>query len=566
MQSSITTKLSFIFLALILLVSTVHPQDSGIRQRETNPDYELGDWISYSVARFVTSIAVGHQYVYFGTAHSGITRYDQFQHRWEYPWTTSNGLADNEVLTVAYDFDTGFLWCATHTAISYYQPTAQRWTNFFKDEFGLPRSDEIESIGVTPNNLLFETRGGRLFEANKFGGVILVANNTGGNFISRDKIRWYGKRAKRRREFPHFFMNNGYLFDPRGFVEDFDFRTAEVVASVEDDWGNLWIGTWGLGAGRGDVRSLQLEMLNFGLTNSVINSMTFHDQVLWIGGIKNFQNNRGSITAWDLDRQIWRYFEQRNIGGLRSDRIHSIIPDGDYIWFATGHGLSRYFSKERTWKNYDNFDGLSDNQVFDVAVNDSAIWVATANGIDYIPKKHLAQKDSLQFKQVNPGNLTLVEVYDLEMMENLLWAASNQGIYVYDVSKKHGGYSVDVGGPVDRIINSISRYKNEIWFGSNSGIDVYDIEKKKWLGVPEGRFFPNTVVTRVLASKKAVWAATRQGVKKFNRKAKSWRDFTVEDGLIDNRVNALLLDGDYIWFGTDRGITQFFWNDPSRVD
>ena len=63
-----------------------------------------------------------------------------------------------------------------------------------------------------------------------------------------------------------------------------------------------------------------------------------------------------------------------------------------------------------------------------------------------------------------------------------------------------------------------------------------------------------------------VWAATNRGVLKFNRKSRSWRTFTTEDGLIDNRVNDILLDGDYVWFGTERGITQFYWNDPGRID
>lgn len=560
------TLLSLFFLVCVLLQGRVWPQELAVRQRESNPNYEQGDWISYSVARFVTSIAVGNQYVYFGTLQSGITRYDQFQNRWDFPWTTSNGLADNEIWTVAYDFDTGYLWCASHTAISYYHPTAERWTNFFKDEFGMPKLDEIESIGITPNNILFETRGGRLFESNKFGGVILVANKIGDGFIPTDNIRWFGKRANRRKEFPHFFMSDGYLFDPTGLVEDFQFRTAEIVASVLDDWGNLWIGTWGLGAGKGDVRSLRLEMLDFGLTNVSINSLTFHDEVLWMGGREDLLQNRGGITAWDLDREIWKYFEQRNISALRSDRIHAITVDGDDLWFSTGHGLSRYSTRERIWRTYDNFDGLSDNEVFDTAVDGSTVWVATANGISYISKKHLAKKDSLKFRYLSPGNLTLVRVYDLELMENLLWAGTDQGVYVYDTKKKFGGYSAEIEGPIDFVTNSISRYKNEIWFGTNSGIDVYDINKKKWLGVPEGRFFPNTPINRILASKEAVWAATNRGVMKFNRQSRSWRTFTTEDGLIDNRVHAILLDGDYIWFGTERGITQFFWNDPSRVD
>ncbi|MFQ5751434.1 MAG: hypothetical protein ACE5HI_05505, partial [bacterium] len=145
-----------------------------MRNRESNPNYEQGDWKSYSVARYITSITVGHQYVYFGTRQSGITRYDQFQNRWDFPWTTSNGLADNEIWALAFDFDTGYLWCASHTAISYYHPTARRWTNYFKDEFGLPMVDEVESIRIESNKIFFKTQAGRLYETMKFGSVILV--------------------------------------------------------------------------------------------------------------------------------------------------------------------------------------------------------------------------------------------------------------------------------------------------------------------------------------------------------------------------------------------------------
>ncbi|MFQ5602166.1 MAG: hypothetical protein ACE5HS_02715 [bacterium] len=528
-------------------------QASYHRNAGSNPNYQQGDWISYSVARYITSIAEGDEHIFFGTRHAGITRYNKFQNRWDYPYTTSNGLADNEITAVAFDFSTGFLWCASRTAISYYHPTAERWSNFFKDEFGLPVFDDIELIKITKNAVYFKSVNGRVFETNIYGGVILNARN--GISFARSKND----------NFQHFFMSNGYLFDPSGFVEDFHFRSAEIQVSFKDDWGNLWIGTNGLGAGRGDVHSLRLEMLNFGLLNASVNAMTFHEGVLWLGGNENFGSVTG-ITAWDMNRSTWDYYEQRDVSALLSDKIYSITSDGKFLWFATGYGLSYYSPRERSWKTLNNFDGLSDNLVFDIEVDDSTIWVATANGIDRILKRNLTRKDSLNVEKINPGNLTIVEVYELERIANLLWAATSQGIYVYDTKKKEGGFNAEVGGPVNRRVTTLSRYENEIWFGSDQGIDVYDLANKTWRGVPEGRFFPNKVINKILATKEAVWAATNQGILKYERRSKAWRTFDTEDGLLDNRVNAILLDGDYIWFGTDSGLTQFFWNDPNRVD
>ena len=557
--------LGLILLTAQLLFSQTNSSVPFIRQRETNPSYDEGDWVSYSVARFVTSIAVGREYIYFGTKHSGITRYHQYRNEWDFPWTTSNGLADNAVSAVAYDSETSFIWCATRYAISYYQPSAHTWRNFFKDEIGIPVGDDIVSIGVGLDKIFLEARSGRLFDVNKFGGAVVISDSATRTGRALGSVEWFGLRAPRPKQLPQFFMSGGYLFDPSGYVEDFNFRRAEVVAAIEDKWGNMWLGTWGLGAARGDLHSLRLEMLEYGLGSLSVDALTFGDNVLWAGGSQLSEINHG-ITAWDLGRHRWTTFEQRNISELLSDQLYSITLDGHDLWFSTGHGLSLYSPSSNVWRTFDEFDGLSNNLVFDTAVDDSSVWVATFSGIDRISKKSLAKKDSVKITPISPGNLTLTRVRDLEIMENLLWAATENGVYVYDMNKKTGGYSDEIDGPLTNLVNSISRYENELWFGSAKGVDVFDVKKREWLGVPEGRAFPNTFINRVLASKEAAWATTNEGVMKFNRTSNSWHTFTTEDGLLDNRVRSVLLDGDYIWFGTDYGLTQFFWNSQYRID
>lgn len=552
---------------LLNFTALVYSQGKYVKIRETNPNYQEGDWISYSVARYVTSVAVGDQYVYFGTLQSGITRYDVFRNSWEYPWTTSNGLADNEVWAVAYDFDTGFVWCATHVSISYYQPSAHRWRNFFKDEFGLLVSDEVESIGIASNKIIFETRGGRIFETNKYGGIILFAASNEVKVNSRGKIRWFGRRAQTLKRLPHFFMTDGYLFDPGGYIEDRHGRRAEITAYVKDKWGNLWLGTWGLGAARGDLNTFRLEILEFGLANPSVHALNFYRDVLWMGGGENFTRDKG-ITAWDLNRGIWEHFEDRFITDLDSDLINAITVDGDTVWFATRHGLSLYSYKKNRWRTFDSFDGLSDNLVYDVVTDKTSVWVATANGIDRIFKKNLkkSKKDSLKIQHLNRAQLFAIAVYDLELIENLLWAATNHGLYVYDIAKNVGGFSTELEVPVSSVITSISKNGDEIWLGTLDGVAAYNFKTHEWYGTPEKLYLPHTPVNRILATEKAVWVATNQGVMKFNRKSKTWRTFNMEDGLIDDRVYALLMDGDYLWIGTERGITQFFWNDPHRID
>jgi hypothetical protein len=45
-----------------------------------------------------------------------------------------------------------------------------------------------------------------------------------------------------------------------------------------------------------------------------------------------------------------------------------------------------------------------------------------------------------------------------------------------------------------------------------------------------------------------------------------WKILTTDDGLLSNECYRLLLDGDYIWIANREGITQFYWNNPARID
>jgi len=274
----------------MLLAGSLLAQD--FRPEGTNIDYREGDWISYSVGRFVSSIAIGQQYIYFGTEFSGIARLDQYSMDWQFPWTTSNGLADNRITAVAYDFDTSQIWGASTRAVSVYNPASQKWLNFYKSDNGLSENDDILSIGIGDDNVYFEARSGAIIEVDKFGSFARRGDTLPSN------LSWFGRRGLTRRELPHFFMSGGYTFTPgkissefdtdvgstMATIQDFDFRTSPIVAAVDDKWGNLWLASWGAGVGKADVRTLRLEIMEFGLGTPIVEALTFHDNMLWIGG------------------------------------------------------------------------------------------------------------------------------------------------------------------------------------------------------------------------------------------------------------------------------------------
>ena len=180
--------------AIFVLCLTVltHSQED-YRIRETNRNYEQGDWITYSVTRFVRHISLGDLYVYFATT-GGITRYNFFSNQWDYPFTISNGLADNDIHLVGKDLNTGFLWCTTPFGISYMEPASMWWFNTFYDEMpGFGMDDYVTSIGFGENRRIYIVT----FDNEWFSSDNVTANFQQISQPSSDEfIKWIGAKEE----------------------------------------------------------------------------------------------------------------------------------------------------------------------------------------------------------------------------------------------------------------------------------------------------------------------------------------------------------------------------------
>jgi ligand-binding sensor domain-containing protein len=560
----------FIAMALLVLAAGLS-RTSTSRPASRNDRYRPGDWVSYGVSRYISAVSVGPQFAYFGSS-EGILRYDVFRNHWEAPYTTSDGLADNQIFAVAYDAATGFLWCSTRAGASKMHPSSRRWTNFSKGSIGISSSDEIISIGAGRQAIFFETRSRRLFKADNLGSVITPASELD---LDAD-VAWSGPRARRPKLLPHFFAPAGYLFDPSGVFQDIRLRRAEVTSFVRDNWDSFWLGTWGLGAWRANVHVQRAELLSFGLAQRRVDALAFDDRGLWIGGrndlLENsFEAETRGITYWRnpstdaTGTNDWRYYEARFNLDMSSDEVNRFTVAGGKIYCATEQGINIYDPKKDRWRRIVSTDGLLSERVNDVLVDDGSLWAATALGLNRIALATIG-KDSLDITAILPDELLHVPIYDLERTENLLWLGTARGPFIYDMDKAGGGFLSDNLGPRDERTLRISHADSLIWFGTIYGVEAFDMKNKAWLPGPARQRFPNASINALLAQPEAIWVGTDAGVFKYNRKNREWRQFTTDDGLIDNRVNAIAVQDDWIWFGTPSGLTAFYWNDPHRID
>ncbi len=466
--------------------------------------YQPGDWVSYTVLRYVTSIARDFEYVYFGTT-GGVSIYDRHAKKWEPPLTTSDGLLDNRVSLVAYDSDNDELWFDTRSGVCMYKPIFQTW--YTGGRFPLHLVE-----GHKPDTLL-----------------------------------------------PVFFMDYGYHFYPEGYITDLDLNHYPITVHYLDEWDDLWLGTWGLNAGLGSSRDLQLRMFRFGLYDSDVNALCPDRGVIWAGG-KGLSVDSEGITRFVREKNIWEYFEADHINGLYSDQVNTIEADSRYVWFGTEDGLARYDKRKNRWVTFSTFTGLRDNWISTLKSDGDVLWIGTKSGLNY----YLSEKDTVgYFRNRMVDN---VYIFSIEADSQWLWIGTEWG--VARMSKSTGDW-FRFSTP-DAILNSpvrsITRNKNLLWFATDSGILSYDLLTKKRKVFQAQVNFPGRAVRKILCDDKNLWAATFQGVWRMDLKTEVWRLFDREDGLLDDNVQDMFLDGDYIWFGTPEGLTRFLWNSPYRVD
>ena len=511
---SVKLGLSFLF-CMLVLSSSVSSKGS----------YREGDWISYSVFRYITSITMDFDHVYFGTT-GGVIRYDRYEKKWDLPFTTSDGLPDNWIRNIAYNPDRNEIWVDTYSGAAMYQPIFREWSEEFDFPAHLAKSDTS------------------------------------------------------RLNLPNFFMKYGLTHLPDKYIMDSNLDQYKITNYLKGDFDDLWIATWGLGAGVASLRHLQLKMLKFGLYDKDVKAILIDKDDMWFGGSGFFYRSQG-ITRYNRKTGTWNYYSAHYTSSLVSNQVNVIEADSKFVWLGTEDGLARFDKKKNSWKSYNTFKGLPDNEVTALKQEGDILWIGTRFGLAF----YIAKKDSI--RKVNDPLLKGIYIYSILADSHFVWVGTERGVYAQDKSKRTWYRFSTPDNLLFGQVRSIAKYssgdsldsssqdstdrktysgKDEIWFGTDMGILGYNPVTDEKIIYRSKFDLPEANVIKLVCDKRYVWVATENGVLRLDKKRDFWTKYTTEDGLLDDFVQDVVLDGDYIWFGTPQGVTRFFWNNPRLRD
>jgi len=508
--------------------------------------YRPGDWISYPVLRYVSSVALGNEYVYFGST-GGILRYQFYEKFWDWPFTESDGLQNGFIHNLIYDFSTGFLWCTTDAGVSFREPASEYWRNISD---AIP--EKIDGIGVG-NGYVWTKSRNTYHQIDRITGFVWPSSEPE---MKKDQVEW--TEIKDSGIDNRFFTDPPYMILENG-IQDENFREYRFTDAVQDQFSNRWLSTWGAGAAFAKMDMLTLNLVQTGPFAPDIQMMAWDKNGMWMGGLPDSEIAHG-ISYWNMIKNTWHYFEAAFLSGLRSDAVNAIAVDDPNIWFGTQNGLSKYNRDEDIWTTYSQQNNLWDERITSLALDDSTLWVGTEYGINRVKLNgNIIQK-------IRDERLIHRHIFEIDTDPEGLWAATDRGIYRYLSEENQWHFMQGYGGMLTYTVTAVAVYDDEVWFGTDDGVEMYNKRSEQWTGFPSAHFPTGARIQTILPDETAVWFGTDQGVLKYIREEERWHTFTKKDGLLDNDVRWILLDGDDIWFGTARGLTKFFWNAPYRVD
>ncbi|MFH2056276.1 MAG: hypothetical protein ABIJ61_09990 [bacterium] len=466
--------------------------------------YHPDDWVSYTNSRYVNDIALGFNVVYFAT-NGGILRYNTFQERWLDPLTLSSGMPESNVRRIAVDRMTDEIWIETSLTDAYWNPTFEEW--YQNEPFP---TDIARSQRPSPDG------------------------------------------------FPQLFVDHGYNYLPGGGVIGRDLLDYQINVTLADDADVIWVGIWGLGAGRVDLRRLDLALLPFGPYDEDAAAVAVVGDDIWLpGGGEGFP---GSISRWRRDLDEWEYYHPRYEPQIYSDQFYAIAGDSKNVWFGTEVGLARYEIKRERFSFYSHSDGIFGDRVTAILPVRDNVIIGSERGVSVFDLK----RDSI-YSAVD--NLIINrEIRALAIDGKTIYAGTDFGIYTLQWGgSKWSQFRLDSPYLRDEIYD-LQVDSGSLYALSDEGLAVIDLASGEYQFYDRNTSFENSDLRVLLVHEGIPWVGGATGLYRLNKETNCWYHYTTADGLLSNRVRDLAGEEAWLWIATDEGLTRFYWDDPSRDD
>ncbi len=382
--------------------------------------------------------------------------------------------------------------------------------------------------------------------------------NLNNGFVS-NHIRGF---IKRRDESLWFVAKNGVSKYSREGIKNFTSKDGltdnNIKTIIEDDEGNLFLGS----DGRGLIKFTNESFISYteddGLSNSVVLSIVEDDMKnIWITthrkGICKIEE--GTIVNYSME------------DGLANNTVWcSLLAKDKRMWFGTDMGLSVY--ENGKFKTYSTEDGLNAKKIY--ALNEDGngdIWIGTKEGLSVL----YLENDSIYSFNEQIGSIRNLRYIYRESNE-VVWFCSSDGLFHFDIKNQRVTKYDETNGLPDRSVMAIVKdEKNNLWIATQNGLAIFNKGEFSTLELPDS-YASNNVNFLQLDNDDNLWIGTNFGLYQLNILEKDsftktdFIRYSNLDGLksLECNQNASYIDHqNNLWFGTSYGLMKHPLNSES---
>lgn len=345
---------------------------------------------------------------------------------------------------------------------------------------------------------------------------------------------------------------------------------SSIFSLLEDNAGDLWIGTFSSGVNYYSKRSKKIITIQQGkgkgnLKNNLVNAIEEDDRYMWIG-------TEGGLDRIHKKTNNFKHYSYQvgNIKSLRRNPVQSLCIDSkNTLWVgAWDGGIQKYNRNTDNFKRYSCIDEKqnikSDNVVEIKQDLKNRLWVGTSGGGLF---KFNYEKDELEsfFKsEENPKGIpfkNIIQIHNYNQEEILL--STYKALIVFNPSNNKYT-SFNLGNQLNispaNILCSYIDSKEKIWIGSNVGLYQLNIVTKEFVPYNLGGVLDSLSVQAIIEDQqKNIWFTTNGGIISLNRASNKINRITKQDGLTTNdfkRQSVFMDSSGMLHFGSSKGLNS----------
>jgi ligand-binding sensor domain-containing protein/signal transduction histidine kinase len=319
-------------------------------------------------------------------------------------------------------------------------------------------------------------------------------------------------------------------------------KGSYITALLEDQQGNLWMGSDNGGLVRYRNGQFDLYTMRDGLPNDTTKTLLEdREGNLWIGtenGVARFKDNQFTVyTTRD---------------GLPGSLISAFAQDPDGgLWIGAGDGLALF--KDGRFRIYTTRDGLAHNYVRSLC-RDAAgtLWIGTDYGLSRLQNHRLSSTGL-------PESLARVPVTALyQDRDGYMWIGTlGRGLF-RGKDDRFENYTARDGLPGDRVVAIYQEPEGDVWVGTDGGLCQLRTGRFQTYTRQDG--LHNDFITAIYEDTAgSLWLGTTNGLQRFREE--QFTAYTATDGMPAKDIRSICEDrAGRLWIGTSGGGLTCFEN------